>query len=616
MTIIQPAASPGAPRAVLRPMARALDMAPGESLHSWTTRFAAHTQLDYATLLDAIGLTHHRREKAPSNFYGITLPPDRAAAITATTRIDPAILAASVLSTFNGHALNLTDYDPTIADATRRLGGTQWALLSSSFACPACLTDTGHVWPTTWKLPWHFTCPTHHLYLVSTCPGCHQPLHLGRRSAHIGPALPSLVPDASACTNPLPTGRARRGAHATSCTHPYADLPHQPMTHADITTAQTELLDALHSRPQHWWNDLRALTAITLGVLDPDTASELLPGIDDTALTALEHVADQRAARREARATTDDHRRGPRTRTFTGTPDTPALLAPAATLALAVVNAAHPDPHPVTLSADHVLTALRAAARANLPQSLIANLRDRGATDDLLRFVGAASGRNIAVHTDRGNYADLTCDQLPRLWPLDEESDLAADLVATGLSTDMIRAHMSLLAAKLLTRGSWQKAADSIGFPADRNPAKVANYTLTAIRRRNLDTRLTAQLSAELTALAHQPAAERIDYAARRRATATLTAIPAAGLRSIAEAAGQPLVCTDTRRMCAAAWIWHNHSANPLSEFPGFTAAANRETAVEMYRRFRLLVDAHPALAAALTDHATTNYPHNQRTPT
>ena len=80
MNLPRPTASPGTTRAVLRPMARALDMEPGESLHSWTTRFAAHTQLDYATLLDAIGLTHHRREKAPSNFYGITLPPDRAAA--------------------------------------------------------------------------------------------------------------------------------------------------------------------------------------------------------------------------------------------------------------------------------------------------------------------------------------------------------------------------------------------------------------------------------------------------------------------------------------------------------------------------------------------------------
>ena len=74
-------------------------------------------------------------------------------------------------------------------------------------------------------------------------------------------------------------------------------------------------------------------------------------------------------------------------------------------------------------------------------------------------------------------------------------------------------------------------------------------------------------------------------------------------------------MCTDTRRMSAAAWIWHHHSANPLSEFPGFTAAANRETAVEMYRRFRLRVDAEPALAASLNNYALSHHPGPARTP-
>lgn len=135
---------------------------PGEQVQGWLARVGYRYDLSPHQWLEALG--------ARTNLTEISSAAEHLrrhhAAVTTALGLDglPLGAAGDQLAREVAEAVAAYRGDSVRAIA---LDGTRY--------CPACLAESGGVWPQRWRSPLHLVCTDHQVLLESTCPACEKP---------------------------------------------------------------------------------------------------------------------------------------------------------------------------------------------------------------------------------------------------------------------------------------------------------------------------------------------------------------------------------------------------------------------------------------------------------
>jgi hypothetical protein len=211
---------------------------PGESLPSWIDRLAEDMHRPPGLVADDLGLrVVVNAQRFVSLLFGIVAADGDRAAVRVATGVSAEVFDGMHLSVYDGTVLDLSDL---AADkvSLQRVRLREWALFTTSRACPDCLAASGGVWQLWWRLAAAAVCPTHRLVLASYCPGCRMDLR-GGTDKHQG-----LPPRQELVAPTLCANRIGRGM----CRYPLTALPRVPVGE-EICGAQMAYLDAAWTAP-------------------------------------------------------------------------------------------------------------------------------------------------------------------------------------------------------------------------------------------------------------------------------------------------------------------------------------------------------------------------------
>jgi hypothetical protein len=213
---------------------------PGESLVSWIDRLGRDMRRPPGLVADDLGLrvVAGAVQRPLSLLFGISVTDEQRAAVRAATGVSVEALEAMHLSAYDGTVLDLSDLAEDKA-SVQRVWFREWAMFTTSRACPACLAESGGVWMLWWRLAAAAVCSVHRLMLVSHCPGCGLELRRGtERNQGVPPR--ELLVEPTRCANR--TGNRMCGYRLT-------ELPRVPV-HDDVCAAQLAYLDAANGQPR------------------------------------------------------------------------------------------------------------------------------------------------------------------------------------------------------------------------------------------------------------------------------------------------------------------------------------------------------------------------------
>ncbi|HZM82167.1 MAG TPA: TniQ family protein [Candidatus Limnocylindrales bacterium] len=211
----------------------------GESLASWIDRLGEDMRCPPGLVADDLGLrvVSGAVQRPLSLLFGISATEEQKAAVRAAAGVSAVVFEGMHLSAYDGTVLDLSDLAEDKA-SVQRVWFREWALFTTSRACPACLAESGGVWMLWWRLAAAAVCPVHRLMLVSHCPGCGLELRRGTERNQGVPRRELLV-EPTRCAN-----RTRN----RMCGYRLTDLPPVPVDD-EICAAQLAYLDAAHGRP-------------------------------------------------------------------------------------------------------------------------------------------------------------------------------------------------------------------------------------------------------------------------------------------------------------------------------------------------------------------------------
>jgi len=165
----------------------------GESLRSWMDRMAARNRCPPGVMAGLLGLPmggwELRRPILRPMAFGVVSTPAARSAIEAATGVGAEAVRAMHLEVFDGTALALGDVVVGDEVGVGRIAVREWALFYASRACPGCLSESGGVWLTWWKLGWAAACPRHGTMLIDVCPACGAGLRRGQAGRIYKPSL-------------------------------------------------------------------------------------------------------------------------------------------------------------------------------------------------------------------------------------------------------------------------------------------------------------------------------------------------------------------------------------------------------------------------------------------
>ena len=584
----------------LRTLPRTVQPGAGETWHSWIMRLSARIQVGPRETLRLIGYTTDTTSGTRLPGYGITATRTTVQRVAAVTRTDPALLAATLLDQFDGGPLTLAGLDPATVGNNRKLAMREWAHFGTSTACPDCLVASDH-WQLTWRLPWTALCNRHRTLHVSTCPGCGDLFNAGRRAdGSLGPYSSTTIPEPAACQNPQPG--AARTPRPAYCNHPHSTIARIPCSQPALLAAQCgidSLLQPAHRTCNNdWWMDLRCITGMLLAHCTTDLYRQLLPDLPDWCVQTLEdhhQHRDMLDEERHAIATAGgDHRTGRRIRTLTATPTNPALIAPAQTVALAIMHTdlGYIPPGTERVDLPPVLDAVRDTLGVR-GKSMLDELRSRRASTHLVEMMKARSGYNtLLTHTSTtrsGEQSDsptvLQPVNIPRLFPWMDFQPVAEVLRSTGTTDDYARGYLSLCAAKILVDGTWKQAAAAL----DADPGKavrLANAVTSRLTKSGDLAHVHQHVRDTLQRWQNDPDRHATNF---RELAATCGAVHAVDVDEytrLATAAGITTQATESRRRNYAAWQWHTVALMPLKEWPGWAMCPHPSAARDVYMRW------------------------------
>ncbi|MEU9426263.1 TniQ family protein [Streptomyces sp. NPDC048342] len=560
----------------------------GESFASWLSRAAADWQLAPGEAAQAVGLECHPGYSVVRPlFFGIALTERSLARVEAATGIDAQALRAMQLSRYATSALDFTGLNLASEASLTALGHREWALFTSSRACPTCLAARP-VWPLWWRLGIAAVCPVHQVLLVDVCRRCGIRLGRGYTGHPRGLITRRQEVDLGRCNNRRPATRRRK---AGLCDQNLAVLPAVPVP-AALAALQQRVLDIADGRasarvagvsvaPAEFFAALRFTAALVRLVATAD---------DLAACTALPGDAAERFA-------ADQHGRQQASRGGAGTQlraSPPGAAHAAAVLALTEPALFAPDRH----TCQEVLSAWmgRAVARRRTPgKSDPLRVVPRPAClEPLVRAAAPPSSRIAGALAVRpAARPSFTTAHLPHLVDADDYTELlAAHLPGTAPVSGRRLAALAL--ARIAGAASWQQAAADLAM----DPLKAARATNTLVQRitdPDAFWRATEQSGVRL----HERGL--VDYAARRRKLAGLTAVPHAVLYPVCRPLEHDV--TLQRRRHAAAWVWQHFTAGDVREAPaygpGLWTTATTESVREGWRRFAAWIP--DTVAAQLT---------------
>ncbi|WP_405481262.1 TniQ family protein [Streptomyces anulatus] len=562
----------------------------GESFASWLSRAAADWQLAPGEAALALGLECRPGVVVRPLLFGVALSGRSLRRAGAATGLGARDLRAMQLARYAGTALNLAGLDRSVSEPSLAvLGHQEWALFTASRACPKCLAERP-VWPLWWSLGIAAVCPVHHVLLADVCRRCRTRLGQGYNGHPRGLSSRRPEMDLSRCNNRRPAGRRRK---AGLCDQKLAALPARPVS-AALAALQQRVLDIADGRAvprvagrtvaaAEFFAALRFTTVVArLVATDDDLAAcSFLPDEAAEAFTAEQH-ARQRATQGGARTQM-------------------GAVPPAAAHAAAVLALAEPVLlGPGQRSGSDLLSEWigRAVARRRtpgkgdplrtVPRPACLEPLVRAAVPPATRVAGALAARPVPV-------VAFTADHLPHLVDADDYTDLLAPhLPGTAPASGRRLAAMCL--ARLAGAPSWQQAAGDLAM----DPLKAARAANTLVQRIT-DPDAFWDSAERLARRYHRRGL--VDYGARRRALATLTAVPHAVLYQVCRPLDHDV--TLQRRRHAAAWVWQHFTGGDVREAPAYDPrlwpSASTESVREGWRRFAAWIP--DTVATHLTAH-------------
>ncbi|GAA1375708.1 TniQ family protein [Streptomyces beijiangensis] len=548
----------------------------GESFPSWLNRAAADWQIAPGQAAQALGLECHPSYSGVRALrFGAALTPRSLQSITAATGLEAQVIQAMQLSRYAGTVLDFTGREEPgqREESYARLRNREWALFTSSRACPKCLASVP-VWPLWWRLGMAAVCPEHRVLLVDTCGQCHARLGSGYTGHPRGLTTRSQILDLDLCNNRRPASRRRK---AGLCGQRLATLPTVPVS-AELADLQQRILVIAGGgpaqvagtpvAPAEFFAALRFFAAMVRLVA---TAEEIAICAALPHTAAAVFTADQQERQRASRG-------GGRSQ-LQASP--PSAAHAAAVLALSAPALFAPDRSTCQSALATWMDRAVALRRTPGKSDPLRPIPRPACLEPLVRAAVRPASRVAGVLTRRPQPSpSFTAAHLPHLADAGDYTALIARHLP-GTAETSGRRLAALALARLAGAASWRGA----GTALDMDPFKAARATNTLVQRIN-DAggfwRDIEQLGAR--------AIERglIDYAARRRTLADLTAVPHAVLFEVCH----PLGCDVTAQRCrhAAAWIWQHFTGGDVREAPayapGLWASAGRSSVREGGRRF------------------------------
>lgn len=482
-----------------------------------------------------------------------------------------------LLSSYDGIALDLSAINVDVKNSLQICAAYEWAYFSGSHACPHCLSEENNAWLLAWKFPWSVACTKHKCYLESHCPACKERLLRGKGDGGLAPKWVSHIPIPGNCTNPVRTANCSTRARSP-CNYKISDTLG---VSADVTILQIEKLlnGYLSGNPGtilgnqvsslEYFRNLRALCGLILYCAEQRNLGQL-PFLE---AAAFEKFADERdriiAARKES--TAPKHFK--RITILRGGPESPALIAAVARLAIPILAARDTD---VMLELIRPITE-RYRAKLDDRWRIIKNFGfTRWVADEMSKSIelnstfDRAVGRNATA--TRGLQFSFKPQHVPELIWRDEFEQHFRSFFP-GRFENTARRYCAMALVRLSGKYTWGQSATQLGATHQTGvtTALLCAVTLTktgsrkafGIALRNLAGRLSSNPN-------------KINYTLRRKALSNLKDIPAEQWLNICRAANVPPGSPNVRSRYAATWLWATLTGGDWKHAPALENKYNK----------------------------------------
>ncbi|MEV4501885.1 TniQ family protein [Streptomyces klenkii] len=530
----------------------------GESFVSWVARAASDWQIAPGHAVQALGLDcHPGYNVVRPKFFGIALTSRSLKSVAAATGLEPERLRSMQLTRYHKTALDLTGLDLASEASITALARREWALFTSSRACPKCLA-VRPLWPLWWRLGIAAVCPLHKVLLVDICRRCHERLGRGNTGHPRGLLTRPQNPDLARCNN---RRRAEERRKAGLCDQELAVLPTTPVP-IELASLQQRVLAVANGLPGPVAGqdvapaEFFAALRFAVGLARLASTDQDLNGCPALPYEAAEAFAADQRGRRSA------HQGGAGSLLQTNPPSA-EHAATVLVLADRVLSTADERACQEVLALWLERAAeLRRSSRTThdplrrIPRPACLEAAVRAATPRVFRITSALSA------TAPAPARRLTPDYLPRVVPAADYADLIAHHL-TGTTAASGRRFAALALARLAGASTWQQAAADLA----RNPQKTAHVASVLVSRIPAPDAFWKAIE-QLAVRTEQRGP--INYEARRCDLAGLTDVPGAVLRD----PRQPLkhIATMQRRRHAAAWVWERLTCGDIREAPAYAA--------------------------------------------
>jgi hypothetical protein len=530
-----------------RRLALVVEPGDGESLHSWVDRMAARNRCPPGVMVGLLELPMGERElRWPGGrplAFGIVSTPAGRAGIEAATGVGADAVRAMHLEAFDGSALCLGDLVVGDRVAAARIAVREWALFSGTRACPVCLSESGGVWLTWWKLGWAAACPRHRMMLIDCCPTCGAPLRQGHKTRTCGLSV-KRASEPAVCLAAL-----GRGVYCGQDLSVVAAVRAAPA----VVAVQERMLEIAGGGEER-------VGGQSVTGREFFAAMRLIAVLVRLGLPASLEVFDPVAARAHeallAEARSRSHSQGGPA-TSTRVPSSAWAAAGLAGVCLRVLDAADP----VDLAGR--IGALVAAAEVGRWGSRLGTVMSGDEPAVLVRAV-----RQVRLHPTakvlrgarpRAGWAFQAC-HLPRLAPCREYRELTASLLAQGTGELRGRRFVAMAAARrALELETWAAAGEHCGL-GGAHALGIAGHCGGGLRDPG------AFWEAIDTALDRLAQGGPVDFEARRGCLARLRTVPEQDWRVILRGTGTAV--TPKRACNAAAWLWEELTCGGWREAP------------------------------------------------
>lgn len=389
-----------------------------EAIDTFLERISWHATVGLGYLYRQLHLSPSERSFSPA----LMLPRSAEDALVAWTGLTPSqVRAHTITGAFPGIGSRYSSSEET--NVIQRFQ-KRWIFGSHSRFCPQCCEEE-QPWLIQWRLPWSIACERHGIVLSDRCPRCHHNPRERVRGVSITREPESPV-NPNVCQRPANANTP--GRLAPRCNTPLHVDSHNCLA-GDLIRSQESVI-----------------TAIAKGVA--------LHGKQLTAGQALTLAID--VARLTLRRTRNDPRLAP----LRDLEDSCRVVA-----CVSAVLASPDSEEAARIITQH------ASTREDFTHNEVLKLvsRRKGPIGPIADHLLAPAGRVSTQLRRRQLYftvTDATCNRVPLLfW----RCALPRELVAGGADIKM-RFLVSLSMAKMIT-GTWEDAAEGMGFPRDRGRA-------------------------------------------------------------------------------------------------------------------------------------------------